>query len=124
VALRIFLDGDMAALAAYHVGDRTNPLVRPYFERAGCGALLHPSAGKMGTAGRGSEPSVSPTFRAQRAVAWIRKESSFSHKNQRHWGKIQEGNQLSSCAGEEIKADIKINQNNQNTRHLARRNLI
>ena len=37
VALRIFLEGDMAALAAYHAGDRTNPLVRPYFERAGCG---------------------------------------------------------------------------------------
>jgi hypothetical protein len=37
VALKIFLDGDMAALAAYHAGDRTNPLVRPYFERAACG---------------------------------------------------------------------------------------
>ena len=43
VALRIFLDGDMGALAAYHAGDRTNPLVRPYFERAGCGALLQKS---------------------------------------------------------------------------------
>jgi hypothetical protein len=31
----------MAALAAYHAGDRTDPLVRPYFERLGCGALLH-----------------------------------------------------------------------------------
>jgi len=43
VALRIFLDGNMAALAAYHAGDRTNSLVRPYFELAGCGALLRPS---------------------------------------------------------------------------------
>jgi hypothetical protein len=32
VALRIFLDGDTAALAAYHGGDRTSPLVRGYFE--------------------------------------------------------------------------------------------
>src|SRR6478736_2069851 len=40
VALRIFLDGDTAALAAYHAGDRNNPSVRPYFERVGCGALL------------------------------------------------------------------------------------
>jgi hypothetical protein len=44
-AVRIFLDGDMAALAAYHAGDRTNPLVRPYFERAGCGVLLLRSMG-------------------------------------------------------------------------------
>jgi hypothetical protein len=35
VALRIFMDGDMTALDAYHSGDRNNPLVRPYFERAG-----------------------------------------------------------------------------------------
>jgi hypothetical protein len=44
-ALRIFLDGDMAALAAYHAGNRTNPLVRPHFERGGCGALLLHSMG-------------------------------------------------------------------------------
>jgi hypothetical protein len=62
VALRIFLDGNMVALAAYHAGDRTNPLVRPYFERAGCGALLHPSAGKMGAGCLGTGPSVSPTL--------------------------------------------------------------
>src|SRR5215475_856688 len=36
VALRIFLDGDTTALSAYHSDDRNNPLVRPYFERAGC----------------------------------------------------------------------------------------
>jgi hypothetical protein len=48
VAVRIFLDGDMAALATYHTGDRTNPLVRPYFERTGCAAHLHHSAGNMG----------------------------------------------------------------------------
>ena len=40
VALTIFLDGDTDALAAYHAGDRTNPSVWPYFERAGCKALL------------------------------------------------------------------------------------
>ena len=50
VALRIFLDGDMVALAAYHAGDRTNPLVRPYFERAGCAALLLHSAENISAA--------------------------------------------------------------------------
>ena len=35
VALAIFLDGDMAALAAYHSGDRTSTLVRSYYERFG-----------------------------------------------------------------------------------------
>jgi hypothetical protein len=39
VALRIFLDGDMAALDVYHGGDRSNPLVRPYFERFGLRGL-------------------------------------------------------------------------------------
>jgi hypothetical protein len=37
VALQIFLEGDMAALAAYHARDRTDPTVRSYFERVGCG---------------------------------------------------------------------------------------
>jgi hypothetical protein len=62
VALIIFMDGDMAALDAYHSGDRSNPLIRPYFERAGCGALLHHSAGKMGTARLGSGLSASSTL--------------------------------------------------------------
>jgi hypothetical protein len=31
----MFLDGDMAALAAYHSGDRTNTLVRAYYGRFG-----------------------------------------------------------------------------------------
>lgn len=43
VALQMFLDGDIDALAAYHTGDRTDPAVRSYFERAGCGALLQKS---------------------------------------------------------------------------------
>jgi hypothetical protein len=43
VALRIFLDGDTAALDAYHAGNRTDPAVRSYFERVGCGALLQNS---------------------------------------------------------------------------------
>ena len=40
LALRMFLDGDMVALAAYHAGKRADPTVRSYFERVGCGALL------------------------------------------------------------------------------------
>jgi hypothetical protein len=35
VALAIFLDGDSKALRAYHAGDRTSEIVRPYFTRAG-----------------------------------------------------------------------------------------
>src|SRR5262249_41978347 len=35
VALAMFLDGDTAALAAYHSGDRSSALVRSYFERFG-----------------------------------------------------------------------------------------
>lgn len=34
-ALEMLLDGDEAALLAYHNGDRLGPLVRGYFERAG-----------------------------------------------------------------------------------------
>lgn len=33
VAFAMFLDGDAAALAAYHSGDRSGQLVAPYFER-------------------------------------------------------------------------------------------
>ena len=33
VALAMFLDGDQAALAAYHQGDRSSLVVKPYFER-------------------------------------------------------------------------------------------
>jgi hypothetical protein len=35
VALEMFLDGDAAALLAYHQGERAGTLVRPYFERVG-----------------------------------------------------------------------------------------
>jgi hypothetical protein len=35
VALSMFLDGDRTALMAYHQGDRSSDLVRPYFERCG-----------------------------------------------------------------------------------------
>jgi hypothetical protein len=35
VALAMFLDGDMAALAAYHSGDQSSPIVAQYFERFG-----------------------------------------------------------------------------------------
>jgi hypothetical protein len=40
VALRMFLDGNTAALAAYHAGDLPNPLVRSYFEQAGLQMLI------------------------------------------------------------------------------------
>ena len=43
VALQIFLDGNTATLNAYHAGNRTDPAVRSYFERVGCGALLQKS---------------------------------------------------------------------------------
>jgi hypothetical protein len=33
VAFAMFLDGDIVALAAYQSGDRSSPLVAPYFER-------------------------------------------------------------------------------------------
>jgi hypothetical protein len=37
VALAMFLDGDIDALRAYHVGDRTSLLVKRYFDQAGVG---------------------------------------------------------------------------------------
>jgi hypothetical protein len=39
VALAMFLDGDDKALRAYLAGDRSGPLVVPYFERFGLSAL-------------------------------------------------------------------------------------
>ncbi len=33
VALAMFLDGDVKALAAYHAGDRSSGLVKSYFDR-------------------------------------------------------------------------------------------
>jgi hypothetical protein len=41
VALAMLLDGDAAALRAYHSGDRHGPLVAPYFHRLGLAVLLH-----------------------------------------------------------------------------------
>jgi hypothetical protein len=35
VALAMFLDGDAKALRAYHAGNRSDPRVIAYFERAG-----------------------------------------------------------------------------------------
>ncbi len=35
VALLMYLDGERAALLAYHRGDRTSAVVRSYYERAG-----------------------------------------------------------------------------------------
>ena len=39
-ALEMLLDDDRDALRAYHAGNRTGPVVRPYFER--CGLLSKP----------------------------------------------------------------------------------
>ena len=36
----MLLDGNADALAAYLVGDQHGPLVAPYYERLGLGALL------------------------------------------------------------------------------------
>jgi hypothetical protein len=55
VALQIFLDGDAAALAAYHAGDLTDPRVRSYFERVGCAVLLQKSQNYLAR-----EPSSCP----------------------------------------------------------------
>ena len=57
VALRMFLDGDMAALAAYHAGKRDDPAVRSYFERVGCGALLQNSQTSQISQNQPSKPS-------------------------------------------------------------------
>jgi hypothetical protein len=35
VALALFLDDDLKALRAYHAGNRADPRVLAYFERAG-----------------------------------------------------------------------------------------
>jgi hypothetical protein len=43
VARRMLLDSATAALALYHAGNRTDPTVRSYFDRVGCGALLQKS---------------------------------------------------------------------------------
>jgi hypothetical protein len=40
IALAMFLDGDLKALKAYHAGDRSDPGVIAYFERAGLGDLV------------------------------------------------------------------------------------
>jgi len=58
VALRMFLDGDMVALTAYHAGNRTDPTVRAYFERAGCGALLHKTQNLQISQNQSSEPGA------------------------------------------------------------------
>jgi hypothetical protein len=39
VALAMFLDGDLKALRAYHVGDRSSALVAQYFRRTGLSVL-------------------------------------------------------------------------------------
>lgn len=45
VALAMFLDGDMAALAAYHSGDRMNAKVEQYFARFNLPRLSRSSNG-------------------------------------------------------------------------------
>jgi hypothetical protein len=46
VALRMFMDGNTQALAAYHAGDRDNPAVVEYFVRVGLAGLCGRSAQK------------------------------------------------------------------------------
>jgi hypothetical protein len=58
VALRMFLDGDTAALGAYHAGNRNDPAVRSYFERVGCGALLQKSLNLQISQNQPSEPGA------------------------------------------------------------------
>ena len=40
VALQMFVNNEMDALAAYHTGERSNPKVIAYFEKAGLGCLV------------------------------------------------------------------------------------
>ena len=40
VALAMFLDGDEKALRAYHLRDRTDPIVTAYFKREGLADLV------------------------------------------------------------------------------------
>jgi hypothetical protein len=56
VALRMFLDGDAAALGAYHAGNHTDSAVRSYFERVGCGALLRNSQTPQISQNQSGEP--------------------------------------------------------------------
>jgi hypothetical protein len=68
VALQIFLEGDLAALAAYHAGNRTDPAVRSYFERVGCGALLQKSQKQVSHHHQTSlvRPDLDPGYLSQR----------------------------------------------------------
>ena len=52
VALAMFLDWDVKALRSYHAGDRTGPIVMPYFERVGLGYLLLARKSQPGTDNR------------------------------------------------------------------------
>jgi YD repeat-containing protein len=49
VALQMHLDGNAAALRAYHSGDRQSPVVADYFRRAGLAALLRDWSGDRST---------------------------------------------------------------------------
>jgi len=40
IALQMFMDGNTEALGAYHAGNRTDPAVIAYFEKARLGRLL------------------------------------------------------------------------------------
>ncbi len=57
VALAMFLDWDVKALKSYHAGDRTGPIVMPYFERVGLGYLLLARKSQPGTDNRFLSPS-------------------------------------------------------------------
>jgi hypothetical protein len=48
VALAMWLEGNRQALSAYLAGDRSGPLVRPYFERLGIQPMRRPLMGDSG----------------------------------------------------------------------------
>jgi hypothetical protein len=48
VALAMLLDGDAAALAAYHAGDRHGPSVAQYYDRLGLSSLIQAWARQPG----------------------------------------------------------------------------
>jgi hypothetical protein len=77
IALAMFLDDDMVALAAYQAGDRTSDLVSPYFERFGLASrkveflqfsqsrLVYRCADSRADACPHGEPEASADFKKQ-----------------------------------------------------------
>ncbi len=64
VALAMFLDGDLKALRAYHAGDRSSLIVKPYFAGGGGLIVCEPLRRKND---RYWQPPSEPTNRSNRA---------------------------------------------------------